>query len=502
MAAFHLSSLFSDKAILCRRHEIRVFGEAEKGTELTVTLLSASGDVLGSDRVTERNGRFLALLPPQEAAMHCTLRVSDGKTAALACDIAIGDVYLAGGQSNMELELKDADDGPAAVRRHENVLVRYYNVPKYALNTPEADRANAEAGWREVRPGEGRDMSAAAYFFAMKLQQELNVPIGIIDCYWGGSSITCWMEKETLKSIAEGQRYIKEYKKSAGKKTMEQYLAEEKVFEQGMADWNARADQVRRERPGVTAPELNSLLGPFPWFPPVGPGSPYRPAGLAETMLRRIVPATLTGVLFYQGEEDTGRTECYDVLLKAFISQLRRQFQNPALPFLNVQLPMWIPAGGTDSGTWPRLRQAQQRVAQEVSHTDLAILIDQGEYDNIHPTNKRVVGERLFFCAMNTVYGIPAPEAPHAVSKYTRDKTLYIQLSAPVTANGQPDLLLEVAGQDGVFYPAEAELDGSLLRLSHPNVPRPVMARYAWTDYASTPFFSENGLPLAPFWLV
>ena len=218
-----------------------------------------------------------------------------------------------------------------------------------------------------------------------------------------------------------------------------------------------------------------------------------------EVMMSR---ESLTGVLFYQGEEDTGRTECYDVLLKAFISQLRRQFQNPALPFLNVQLPMWIPAGGTDTGTWPRLRQAQQRVAQEVSHTDLAILIDQGEYDNIHPTNKRVVGERLFFCAMNTVYGVPAPEAPRAVSKYTRDKTLYIQLSAPVTANGQSDLLLEVAGQDGVFYPAEAELDGSLLRLSHPNVPRPVMARYAWTDYASAPFFSENGLPLAPFWLV
>ena len=344
-------------------------------------------------------------------------------------------------------------------------------------------------------------MSAVAYFFAMKLQQEINVPIGIIDCYWGGSSVSCWMERETLESITEGLRYLREYEKSSAGKTMEQYLDDEKVFEHGMAEWNAKADRARREHPGITAPELNQLLGPFPWFPPVGPGSPYRPAGLSETMLRRIVPVTLTAVLFYQGEEDAWRTERYDELLEAFIRQLRCQFLDPTLPFLNIQLPMWIDAGAQDTFNWPRLRQAQQRVAREIRNTDLVILIDQGEYDNIHPTNKKVVGERLSDCALNTLYGIEAPQAPQAVSKYTKNGCLYVELDQALQLPVQTDLLLEIAGDDGRYQPAEAELIGNddILRLSSVHVPRPVKARYAWTDYALVPFFGVSGLPLAPF---
>ena len=219
-------------------------------------------------------------------------------------------------------------------------------------------------------------------------------------------------------------------------------------------------------------------------------------------MLQRAVPYTLTGVLFYQGEEDTGRTVCYDVLLKAFVSQLRKQFRNPGLPFLNVQLPMWLPAGGNDTGTWPRLRQAQQLAAQEMAHSDLAILIDQGEYDNIHPTNKRVVGERLFYCALKTIYGLDAPEPPRAIAKYTKNGVLYVTLSQGVSINNETDgLLLEIADQDGVFFPADAEISENVLALSSPDVMRPVSVRYAWTDYAKVPFFADNGLPLAPFCL-
>ena len=230
MSAFELSSLFSDHAVLCRNKEIRVFGKAGNGTNIKITLLSASGILLAADTVQANDGCFTAILPPQEAAVHCTLRASDGHTETIACDIAIGDVFLAGGQSNMELELRNADDGPDAVKSHENILVRYYNVPRCAVNGPDTDEDNRNAHWQEILPGEGRDMSAVAYFFAMKLQQEINVPIGIIDCYWGGSSISCWMTRNTLESIAEGQRYLKDYSQRAGRKTMEQYLEEEKIF--------------------------------------------------------------------------------------------------------------------------------------------------------------------------------------------------------------------------------------------------------------------------------
>ncbi len=500
MAAFHLSSLFTDNAVLCRNKEIRIFGDAVDGTRIRVALLSGSGCLMASDTVTAKNGRFIALLPPQEAAVHCTLRVTDGQTETIACDLAIGDVYLAGGQSNMELELKDADSGPEAIRAHENVLVRYYNVPRFAVNGSDADEANRDAHWQAIHPGEGRDMSAAAYFFAMKLQQEINVPIGIVDCYWGGSSISCWMTKDTLESIAEGQRYLRDYAKLVGDKTMDEYLEEEKIFLHGTRTWDRKADQARKNNPGITIQELNKLLGPYPWCPPDGPGSPYRPAGLSETMLNRVVPLALTGVLFYQGEADIDRTEHYDTLLSAFIAQLRHQFNDPLLPFLNIQLPMWIEAGKQDSRSWPKLRMAQKTVADSTRNSDLVILIDQGEYDNIHPTNKKVVGERLFYSALRTIYGIDAPNYPVAVGKYTKDGVLCVILSKPVT-NRQPssDTLLEIAGEDGVFYSAEVNLQGDVLRLSHPKLTRPVKVRYAWWDYKEVPYFGENDLPLAPF---
>ncbi len=500
MAAFELSSLFSDHAVLCRGKEIRIFGSAADGTAVKVTLLSASGSLMASDTVEARNGRFIALLPPQEAAVHCTLRVTDGHTETLACDIAIGDVFLAGGQSNMELELRNADGGPADIRSHENILVRYYNVPRCAVEGPDTDEENRKAHWQEIHPGEGRDMSAVAYYFAMKLQQEINVPIGIVDCYWGGSSISCWMTEETMQSIAEGQRYLRDYSQRVGEKTMEEYLLEEKIFQHGTQTWDRKAEKLKKSNPGITAQELNALLGPYPWFPPDGPGSPYRPCGLSMTMLSRVEPLSLTGVLFYQGEADADRTEHYDILLAAFITQLRRQFKDPLLPFLNIQLPMWNELGKSDSGNWPKLRQAQDTVAKHTRNSDLVILIDQGEYDNIHPTNKKVVGERLCYTALKTIYHMDAPVSPVPACKYLKDGCLYVVTDQPVIETGDAEPLFEIAGDDGVFYEANTELQqGTVFKLSHLQVARPTKVRYAWRDYAKVRYFGENGLPLAPF---
>ena len=186
MPRFQLASLFSDGAVLCRRKEIRVFGTGEDGTRLSACLLDEAGKTLGQDETVICNGRFCFYLPPQEARMGCVLTVTDGQDNTICCDIAIGEVYLAGGQSNMELELQNADEGQQLILSHRNPQVRYFNVPKFARFTEEAEEANQTARWVAVAPGTAKDMSAVGYFFAMKLQAHLRVPIGIIDCYWGG----------------------------------------------------------------------------------------------------------------------------------------------------------------------------------------------------------------------------------------------------------------------------------------------------------------------------
>ena len=205
-------------------------------------------------------------------------------------------------------------------------------------------------------------------------------------------------------------------------------------------------------------------------------------------------------MLFYQGEEDSWRTRQYDVLLTSFIFQLRELFMDGELPFLNVQLPMWIDGAATeDSKLWPVLRQAQQKVWRNVRNTGLAVLIDEGEFDNIHPMNKRVVGERLYECALDVIYQEPARLSPFAIGKYQKNGKLIVTLSAPVTDYGSGDSLMEIAGEDGAFQPAEVQLEEKQIILSSPAVPRPIAARYAWMDYAKVRLFGENGLPLAPF---
>ena len=333
---FKLAPLFGSGAVLCRRKEVRVWGTAADGQTVTGRVTTADGLILSEGICTARDGRFLLHLPPMEQATSCTLTVTCGAETCTSTDISIGEVYLASGQSNMELELQNADEGQDLIAAHDDPLVHYFNVPKKSVWDDDAIAAEAASHWERVRPGYARDMSAVAYFFARKLARTIDCPIGIIDCYWGGTSVTCWMDKEALEATAEGQRYITRYREQGGDKPFDQWRQEEDAFWVEMNAWNAHVAQLKKDNPGISWPEINETVGPCPWHPPVGPGSPYRPGGLIETMTKRVVPATLTGILYYQGEDDTAKTEHYDVLLTAMVMRLRQLFRDDSLPFLNV----------------------------------------------------------------------------------------------------------------------------------------------------------------------
>lgn len=496
---FKLAPLFGNGCVLVRNKEIRIFGTADKDALLTAELTAADGAVLAKASCRAAEGRFLLRLPHQEAQTGCTLTVSDGEMLVASGDVAIGEVYFAGGQSNMELELQNADEGKALIETHCDPDLRYFNVPKKALWNDDAIQAEKWSHWESIRPGMGRDMSAVAYFFAVKLREKLKVPVGIIDCYWGGTSVTCWMDEEALNRTAEGQRYLREYAQKVGDKTVEQWQAEEDKFQADMNEWNGKVARLKETRPDVTWPQINEICGACPWNPPVGAGSPYRPAGLVETMTKRIVPVAVTGMLFYQGEEDAWRTEHYEVLLAGYVQRMREMLMDDTLPFLNVQLPVFINATDTgDNHQWGVLRHAQELVLKQVAHTGLACIIDCGEWDNIHPTDKRTPGERLYEQALRVVYGEAGEKSPEAVGKYTVGNTLTVMLDAPVTA-AECDECAEIAGADGVWHKAEIAVDGDRLYLRAAAVEAPVMARYAHYNWCRVKLRGANGLPLAPF---
>ena len=499
------SALFSDGAVLCREKEIRIFGETDAGAELRIELRGREGELLAeADCTVAEDGRFTALLPPQPVRKECVLRFIGNGGVREARNIAIGDVYLAGGQSNMEWELRNAQEGPEEIAAHEDPLLRFFTVPRKAYVCAEQREAFDATRWEAVSPGRNGEVSAVAYFFAAALRKHRpDVPVGILGCYWGGTSVTCWMPEQTLRRLTEGRAYLERYERQAAGKSMETFLREETVFQDTLNAWNHQVDQYKKEHPGAPWKEVEDACGACPWNPPAGPGSPYRPGGLAESMLLQTAPSALTGILFYQGESDTDQTEHYDELMLALILYWRRIFRDAVLPFLFVQLPMWQDWNAEDTFRWPALRLAQAAVRDAVRNAGMICLLDEGEYGNLHPTAKRVVGERLHRLAETMIYGETGGYSPRAVRKHTEGRELAVTLSEPVILRkGDKPALLETAGADGVFYPAEAVVHGNELRLRSYQVSRPVHARYAWTDYSDRAnLYGSTGLPLEPFCL-
>ena len=493
------ASLFTDGAVLCRDREIRIFGRADSGADVAARLEDSRGNVLAEAEAMARDGRFLICLPPQKAQTGCRLVLHSGGERTAAEDIAIGDVYLAGGQSNMELELRYAQGGIDQVQ--DDGLLRFFNVPKKACVCEEQQQAVRETRWHPVNRETAGYNSAVACIFGQAMRgKHPEIPVGIIGCYWGGTSVTCWMDEETLRTLSEGIRYLEENETRSAGKSMEQYLEDEAAFQKGMEDWNRKAEEYRTEHPGAGDGEIVKVLGPFPWNPPAGPGSPFRPAGLAESMLKEIAPVTLTAVLYYQGEEDTGRTDRYDELMTAMIRYWRKMFRNAELPFLFVQLPMWLDYGAEDTFCWAKTRLAQAAVRDSVRNTGMICLLDQGEYGNIHPVNKTPVGLRLAELAGKMLYG-EGEEAPRAAGRWIRGNVMTVVLTQNVhTADGEAPRLLEIAGEDGWFVPAEGEAEEGILRIRSEQIARPVRVRYAWTDWSDrVNLFGGNGLPLEPF---
>ncbi len=497
------SPLFTDGTVLCRDREIRIFGEAAEGAVVKATLLDRDGETLAEGETAGKDGRFMICLPPQHAQTGCRLILRSGTEQVSAEDVAIGEVYLAGGQSNMELELRNADEGAEQAAATRDPLLRFFNVPRKAYESTEQRRELEATRWRPAEPESSGYNSAVAFFFAKKLREKHpDVPVGIIGCYWGGTSVTCWMDEETLKKCGEGQHYLDEYAAKGGKKTMAEYLREEEIFTRELNTWNESVAAYKSEHPGCEWREVENACGPCPWNPPAGPGSPYRPCGLVSSMLKQVCPVSLTAVLFYQGEEDTGRTDHYDVLMTAMIGLWRRMLQAEKLPFLFVQLPMWLDFGAKDTFRWPMTRLAQAKVRDTVANTGMICLLDQGEYGNIHPTCKRPVGERLAELAGAILHG-SGEVSPRATGYTMKGNAIMVELSQSVsTRDGKAPALMEIAGEDEHFRTARAEIAGSTLILRTEDVPQPVHARYAWTDWSDrVNVFGGNGLPLEPFCL-
>ena len=539
--ALSMPAIFGDGMVLQHGTPIAVFGSVRAnggGTPaVIVRLVDGSGrqTAVASTEAEPATGRWSAHLPALQASGPYELRVEAGNDRLRFTDVFVGVVWLAGGQSNMEVELRNSDDAEQALAQCTDPLLRFYNVPKTGVIDEAAENT---AAWQESSPQASGVMSAVAYYFARRLRAELGpeVAVGIVDCYIGGTSITCWMGRAVLESCAAGRGYLNRYDQAIAGKTMEELRAAADTWQHAFDAWNASIAAARQADPDVTWDTLSEQYGACPWPPPVTPFSQWHTCGAFEAMVQRIAPYTIDGVLWYQGEEDEPYCESYRELLGLMIAEWRGLWHRADLPFLLAQLPQWIDRKVDESTgdpmLWPAIRAAQWDAAHTIDGVHTVCLMDCGEYDNIHPTDKRTPGERLAACALRYVYGhaatpVDGPEpldaqvidGTHVRLRFAhahglrfdgtdpasrRDAGLRSRENASTIVRDAAKSGFEIAGEDGVFHPVAATItdagtDVAAVVLTVRNAPRPSAVRYAWRSWGPAPLFNADGLPAAPF---
>lgn len=498
MAKFKVAAVFSSNMVLQREKNIKVFGQGDDGETITVTFLGATYST------TVKNEKWLLTIPPQEAGSGYEMVISCKEERKAFHNIAIGEVWLAGGQSNMELELKDCKDGEELLKEASGKDVRFYYTQKNAYMDEHFYAGEEQSAWKLFGDEGTKHWSAVGYIFANKITKDLGVTVGIIGCNWGGSSASCWMEEEYLRKDEDLNTYLTDYAASVSGKTEEEQIREYKEYEAYRVEWEKKCNALYAENPKITWNEVLSICGDSKWPGPPSCINPYRPCGLYECMVQRILPYTLRGFIYYQGESDDHKPEMYQKLLTALIANWRSAWEDLTLPFLIVQLPMHRYEADPDFKKWCLIREAQMNTFQTIRNTGIAVILDSGEFNEIHPKNKKPVGERLALQALYHVYlKGSAQESFGPVFKSYSYKDDGIELCFDYAENGfdiKGEITgFEIAGEDGHYVKADPTIHGSRIYLSSSEIKKPLYARYCWTNYGDVTVFGKNGIPLAPF---
>ena len=495
-----LTPLYSDHMVLQRRKPLFFRGQSLPHDIITLTLCDHTEKAKADD-----NGHWSLAFPPQEASEDNVLTVRDSKEELTLTDIAIGEVWLAGGQSNMEFSLAQCSEWKEyADPADRNPKVRFFYTPKVPYRNELYARKWEETGWQDIHsPGFG-DWSAIGYQFGDELARTLGVTVGIIGCNWGGTSASAWMSRKAILSHDSTRIYIDEYEAGiAGQALSEQYAAYDR-YEAEYNEWNRQCGELYAAHPDIEWDEVNRLLGPCQYPGPMNAGNPFRPCGLYDQMLCEIAPYTLAGFLYYQGESDDHRPKAYYDLFSGLIQNWRALWHDNTLPMMITQLTMHRYKADPDFKNWPIIREAQLRVFREDPHTGLAVIPDCGEFNEIHPKAKKPVAHRLALQALYRVYDLLGPDKAMApiYDHMTTDgavMTVHFQFATGLCLNGPADGF-ELAGSDRRYYPATARIAGpDTLLLESPEVSAPRYARYLWTNYGLPCLYGANGLPASPF---
>ena len=473
-ADVQLPKILGSHMVIQRDMPVHVWGWADPGEKVEVSF-----DGKSAEAVADRIGKWSASLAPHAAGGPFQLTVRGNNRITLD-EVMVGDVWFASGQSNMEMPLKgfppDAtiNNGAAEIQNANQPRLRLLRIRKNASMIPLADYSDS---WTTCTPETAAEFSAVAYFFGRSIANRENVTVGLIDSTWGGTPAEAWTSFEGLSSDASLMPVFAAWGNMVrGYTDMPQIRLMEK-----------REDEAA-ERAHAPKPK-------HPWR-----GSPesWQPAGLYNAMVAPAIAYGIRGVIWYQGEANASaeRAGLYQKLFTAMISDWRSHWREGNFPFLFVQLANF--KGGE---YWPTLREAQRRTLA-LRNTGMAVTIDVGNPENIHPGDKQTVGERLALAARHIAYGeqleYSGPVFRQAAPEGTRLRVYFDHAEGLMAKNGVP-ASFEIAGEDHKYSPATAEIDGQTVVLNSQQVAAPRYVRYAWRDLPEANLYNGANLPASPF---
>ncbi len=535
MADFRCAAVFSDHMVLQRNKYAAIFGEGENNKLIKASLFDSKGKLLSENSTLVENERWTLQLEPQCAQNGCSLKLTNDSKEISFSDIAIGEVWLAGGQSNMEFELQNCTEGPAELADSKaGKNVRFYYTNKIGWMDQHFYETERQTSWQTWESPSRGAWSAVGYFFAKKLAEDLGCTVGLIGCNWGGTSASAWMRKEYLETDRDLNTYLTEYEEATRGKSREQQIKEFDDYEIENNKWQEGFGKLWQKDHNITWEAAEKILGKNPWPGPKSCKNPYRPTGLYDCMVSRVLPYTLKGVIWYQGESDDHKPASYYKLFRALIDNWRTDWKDASLPFVFAQLPVHRYEADPDFQHWCLIRQAQAKVHDTVKNAWMTCAMDLGQYSDIHPKAKKVLAERMEKNALANVYQIipsvdanaPQIEGLHPLYDEDDGSLLLTFANAALGFELREDKVrleeykkmeglqgkslsedftgFEIAGSDGVWYPAAFAFGGTdgkqnTIMLKSKKVSRPIAARYAWYNYGPVTVYGKNGLPLIPF---
>lgn len=462
-----MSSLYADYMVLQRDVPLDIHGTANTGDKITVEIGGQKASA-----TADNQGKWSVVLSPIQAAEDLTLTITAGKQRKVFSHVAVGEVWLCSGQSNMAFMLCQAESGKQDIAAADDPQLRLFDMkgrwetydvawPASCLDSLNHLQYFHETTWQPSTSTSASRFSAVGYYYGRMLRQKLGVPVGLICNAVGGAPTEAWVDRNSLETSFPN--------------ILSNWLQNDFIQDwvRGRAAKNLTNDQTKLGR------------------------HPYEPCYLYESGILPLQRYPIKGVIWYQGESNAHNKDAHAKLFSLLVNGWRQNWNNPDMPFYFVQL------SSLNRPSWPWFRDSQLRLMKEISNTGMAVSSDHGDSLDVHPRRKQPIGERLARWALAKTYGQHITPSGPVFSSVTRQADAlivsFLYADGLQTSDGKAPSCFEIAEEDGLFHPATATIEGNTVRLTSPTIKHPRYVRYAWQPFTRANLVNGDQLPASTF---